>query len=294
MNKKVSIVFVGNCQARALAKIMESLAPFIDISAIAIVHLLRDADEPNYRRNLESADIICAQRVTDNYPCRFVRSAVLLANYGERVRIWPNLYYRGYNPELIYIRDTTKKLLPGPLGDYHNETFFNAWRGGSSVKDAVRLHQDPAHNGGLYLTVPDDSIRELRIRESETDVEVADWITSNMGMRRLFFTFNHPSYIMLEELARRLLRALGLDVAAHAFGTSACSEPLGQFRCPLNPWIAQRSEFVFDESDLFYGHEVIGLKEGNVINGKPRTYDSYQIAEAYFRVYDARKDSLLM
>lgn len=286
MKKGFSIAIVGNCQARPLAQIIQSLVPEVNIAGIAIVHLLRDAQEPEYVPVFESADLILAQRVTDNYPCSFVRNAELRKRYGDRVRVWPNLFYSGYNPELFYLRGESRKPLGGPLGDYHNRTFFEAWRQGLSVDEAVRRHLDDDYNREAYGDIPNKSLDELYKREAETDVRIVDWIEDRMWRQRLFFTFNHPARLLISELACRLIDAAGLDGRHVAKEATGQGEPLGQFNCPINTWVAKTFGCTFEGSEMYQGNDVLGVEGNVVISGKRRVYENSQIVETFFKVYD--------
>ena len=97
--KKISIVIVGNCQARPLAMAISEMVPEIEISGIAIVHLVNDESSSKFNNLFINADYIFAQRVTDAYRCNFVRTNKIISEHGGRVRVWPNLYYAGYTPE---------------------------------------------------------------------------------------------------------------------------------------------------------------------------------------------------
>ena len=250
------------------------------------MHLLCDAQEAEYVPIFESADLILAQLVTNNYPCNFVRNVDLREKYGDRVRIWPNLYYSGYNPELFYLRGKDRKPLGGPVGDYHNKTFYEAWRAGLSVDEAVSRHLNYDFNEKTYVHIPEISLDELRKRESGTDVRIVDWIKEHMWRQRLFFTFNHPAQALIRELACRLVSAAGFDVLPDAMMTQPKREPLGQLGCPVNPWVARKYGCTFVDPEEYRGREVISNESSNFIMGKHRIYSIHQVVEEYFRVYD--------
>lgn len=292
MNKSLSIAIVGNCQARPLAQIIQSLVPYVNITGIAIVHLLHDAQQPEYAPIFESADLILAQRVTDNYHCSFVRNAELRNKYGDRVRVWPNLYYAGYNPELFYIRGEARKPLRGPMGDYHSKTIFDAWRRGLNIDEAMQLHHNDDYNSQAYGDIPNKSLEELRKREEETDVRIVEWIVERMWRQRLFFTFNHPAQVLIRELGRRLVQAAGVNMLDLPDASINQHEPLGQYRCSINPWVAKYFNCKFNEPEIIKGNEVLSVDGGKVVTGKLCSYQSRQIVEEFFRVYDACNMSL--
>ena len=89
------VAIVGNCQARPLAEILTAIFD-VEVSTSVIVHLVRPQDEPLHRPGLQSADVILAQRVAENYPTPFVRTEALHAEHGAKVQVWQNLYFAGY------------------------------------------------------------------------------------------------------------------------------------------------------------------------------------------------------
>ncbi len=289
----MKIAVVGNCQARPLAQVVAELLPNATISGIAIVHLLKDSEENAYAPIFESSDLILAQRVTDDYPCTFVRNSELRRKYGDRVQTWPNLYYAGYNPELTYLRGEGRKPLLGPLGVYHNKTFVDAWRRGMSSADALFLHEDDSYNKLTYAGVPEISMDELRAREMETDMCITDWIEGHMCQERLFFTFNHPAQVLIDELGRRLMQKVGFAGSAPKIAPGFGREPLGQYRCPVNPWVAKRIGCRIDEPKIFQGCEVMTDASGTIKEGDRRPYEAKEIVQAFFAVYDAYGSKLV-
>jgi len=146
MSSKIKVVVVGNCQARPLAKLLESLNPRITVTTTAIVHLLKNEQWDEYRQAFEEADLIVSQLVFDTYPCEFVRTNYLKECYGEKVVSIVNLYFTGYTPDWFYIRIPGKGTLRGPMGDYHNRTIMKSWREGVSVHVAASRLRDPEYN----------------------------------------------------------------------------------------------------------------------------------------------------
>lgn len=292
MTRHLSIAVVGNCQARPLAQTLLALVPHGRISTVAIVHLLRDAQEAEHAPQLAASDVIFAQSVADNYPCRFVRCSELRRKYGRRVVTWPNLYYAGYNPELTYLRQADRKPLGGPLGDYHNRLVLDAWRQGLGVGGARQRLHDLDHSARAYGDVPQRSLDELRRRELATDVRIVDAITERLWEHRLFFVFNHPAQALITLLARQLLQVAGIVPSGTDPRPNDAREPLGQYRCPVNRWVAQALNCRFDESPAFHGVAVESGPDGAVTAGPRRIYSEQEVVETFFRVYDHSRDRL--
>ena len=280
------IAVVGNCQANPLGNVLSVMTDDVQVTKTAIVHLLNSGQEGEYAPAFEDADVILAQRVADTYPCSFVRSAELKAKYGGKVVTWPNLYYAGYNPELMYIRQPSGKPLPGPLGDYHVRTILHAWQAGLKVERCVGLINDYDYNAGAYGQIPARSLEDLRGRESETDVQISDFIEERVGRQRLFFTFNHPTAALLIHVAYLLLRRLELAVV-RPIDADIAGEPLNQFIAPLNCYSSKALKVTFTYSAAYKGLDLIISNAGKVGSGKRRVFSASEIVEIFFKQYDS-------
>jgi len=293
VNQKPVLAIVGNCQARPLAQTLSKLVDGgVEISTVAIVHLMKDAEASVHAEALARADWILAQSVADGYPCRFVQTSALRECHGARVLEWPNLFFGGYNPELQYLRGPDRRPLPGPLGDYHNATFLEAWRRGLDVAGALRLNSDDAYNAALYEGSAERALQELARREQATDVSVANWIRERVWKQRLFFTFNHPAQALIRETALQLARRASLPVRDPIPPTPDLAEPLGQYRLPMNPWVWRKHGSTLEERVDAAGVELLEVTPGRVLTGSRRSWTLDELVAAYFRVYDACQDDL--
>lgn len=291
MINKIRIAVVGNCQARPLAHTLASTGDNVEITGVGVVHLLNDAEEPNYKTIFENSDLIFAQQVAANYPCKFVRTENMKSVYGDKVKIWPNLYYAGYNPELTYLRDELRRPLGGPLGDYHIRTVHDAWLAGLGVAEAVSRHLDDNYNESKYANVPEESLQELRRREQQSDIRIVDWIAERLWSQRLFFTFNHPAQALIDRLAVALALAGELQVSVNSQNNLLINEPLGQFSAPIAAWVAKKYGRKFPDSDQYKGREVLEVNNGAVLYGKPAAYNAVNLIEKFFRVYESISSS---
>ncbi len=287
---KINVVVIGNCQARPLAQKLTAISGRVKVTAIGIVHLLKNEETDTYAKHFLSADWIFAQRVMDNYPCTFVRSKELKANWGNKVVVWPNIFFRGYNPELTYIRNANRSPLRGPLGDYHNQTILEGWKEGIKPAEALRRHLDIEYNREQYGKIPEASLSELRMRESDCDIEIADYIAKNQSDRRLFFTFNHPVAELLSETAKNLLHWARIPNDRNH--SSDDFEPLGQFCPPVNPWVVHELGLDPPVADSWCGVEVVKIDKEGTETGKNKRFGGLEIVETYYRIYDANEDAI--
>ena len=290
MTDSLHVAVIGNCQASPLARMLESVAPAVWVKRVVIVHLAKPEERTRVYSALEQSDVVLAQRVVDNYPLEFVRNANLREAFGDKVVVWPNLYYRGYSPELVYLRNAGRPL-QGPLGDYHLSPIHEEWKKGRSLAESIATFRDVEYNAERFSTVPEDSLRELVQREADCDVTISDYVARERWRQRLFFTFNHPTKAALVELAKRVLDHTGWSEhgSAEAVAGLAASpaEPLGRWRVPMNPWIAQTAGSGLKDIKRFRANEV------DMSSGLPTALAEpvlrltlEEIAATYYRIYD--------
>lgn len=286
MTSKIKVVIVGNCQARPLAKILESLNSQIDVKKIAIVHLLKSDQFSEYSQAFEQADLIVSQLVSDTYPCDFVRTNFLKENYGEKVISIVNLYFTGYTPDWLYLRIPGKGPLKGPMGDYHNRSVIEAWCEGESEDVACYRLSDPDYNR-RYLTEIDKSIAELSQREQTVDVPIADVIVARYMEERLFFTFNHPSMALIREYGKRILEKAKIG-RKRSFWMQKDREVLDQFIPLTNP----ATGLPVGGGEKHKGVEFYFDRENFIKIGPKKYYDNYELIEGFFSIYQEYGDDL--
>ena len=277
---KKKIVVVGNCQARPLATAFEKLGDSVEVTAIAIVHLLKSEQFYQYHQHFEQADIIVSQRVANNYPCEFVQTDFLKNKYGSKVVVIVNLYFSGYNPDWCYLRIPEKGPLRGPMGDYHNKTILKSWKKGFDVEQASELLLD-YHNNMTYSIVKDQSLAELSTREVNTDIRITDFIQKNMFQERLFFTFNHPSASLLVEYAKRILRYKCINYNEHLIDFGG-AEPLSQFIPLVNPASGLPNGLTTSPHGMSFE-----VREDNVYLKSKKIYNLSELIESFYFVYDS-------
>jgi hypothetical protein len=281
---KHKIVIVGNCQARPLKQIIDSISDEVDVIGTPIVHLLKDENESETKALLDQADTIITQVIADNYPCKYIQTSRLKADYPHKVVTILNLFYSGYTPDWLYVRIPGKGTLKGPMGDYHNLTIIEAWLAGKNIEQTTLLLFDEKFNQDKYQASVEASLAELSDRESQANVPIVDFIFDNLKKERLFFTFNHPSVFLLKEYARRILTTINIHYSKSKL-LESMPEPLNQFIPALNPGVG----FDFPIIKEFKGLEV-EIHGDNITNKGLFIYTPVQLVQSYFDIYSSNED----
>ncbi|WP_201616732.1 WcbI family polysaccharide biosynthesis putative acetyltransferase [Psychrobacter immobilis] len=221
-----NIVVVGNCQARPIASVLEKMSDEINITKVAIVHLLKSEEEAEYRKSYQEADYIVAQLVAPNYPCVFVTTEYLKKNYGNKVITIVNLFSKVQHPDWLYIRDSQRIHLLGPLEEYHNATIIKCWAFNKTIADTKLILNHSLFNEYEYSKERENSLEQLKLKEISADVKICDFIDSDM-----FWTFNHPKSILLIEYANRIFKRLSYEKPKEV---ESKQESLGKVKIPTN------------------------------------------------------------
>ena len=283
----MKIAILANCQARPLATLLSEIQPDIEVSSIGIVHLIKDEQEMEYSEALATADVIIAQQVAANYPCQFVTTNRLREKYGDKVLSIINLYYAGYNPEIMYLR-LQGGTLGGPLADYHLKSIVQSWGDGTSIADCIKNCLSIEYNQTLFAGVAEQSLLELGRRETETNISIVDFIKQHQSLSKLFHVMNHPTNDLLIEYAKRIVTQLGfpkpeVDLAKRP-------EYLGPFQLPSNPYSHAHLNIKCAEVSYYQGLKFEQPVDGSIKYSGQHRYQLPELVEAYYSLYDHHKD----
>lgn len=283
--KKIRIAVIGNCQARPIAQLLLLLNPNIEITTIAIVHLLKSEEKDEYWSLFDQADLIITQLIADNYPCSFVRTNFLKTHYKYKMISIVNLYYLGYSPDLMYIRDTAQGTLKSPLREYHNKTILEAFQSGLTIQEAIQNYHSYDYNKVRYKGVAEESLAELKKRELQTDIRIVDFIEEKISLERLFFVFNHPSISLIYEYVKRILRASDIPIV-NDIDPRKTKDSLDSIIVPINIYSAWDIDIKFKSSAQFKGIDCVIRNKKILLTNHEKIYTIEEIADVFYRIYD--------
>lgn len=196
----------------------------------------------------------------------------------------PNIFWRGYSPELITIKDAKSAKVMGVLGDYHNGIVLKSFQEGLSVADTVKKFADLDYYTNKYGHVASASINELKAREKDLDVKISDLIEQDFQRTRLFHTFNHPCSKMLLAQARRVLEILEMPVTVN-INFSYIPDFLATFIPALMPATVSHLDLDFEAPEAFRGY---GATSGGSIEKKWVYINATNYVEKSFLCYNNR------
>lgn len=279
----MKICILGNCQAQHMEMMLATARRDIQVLRLDPVFMMTAEHKDGVYAKLAEADFVFAQRISDEFKLDWLSSAEIKKSLGDKVTVWPNIYFDGYFPGVQYIYLGGWGKLLGPLTDYHFEQISAAHLRGASVTEAREaFSEDP-----LFEKAPDPfgrSLAQLRARETDVDVTISDFMEQNLAAQRLFYTPNHPLNELLGEMLRRLTERAGLefDVA------KAVAAPYRLDECyiPASPAIVRKFGLPFDSEPTYRGRAVTSVADHKVELGETQLYSPETLVEAYYRVYD--------
>lgn len=268
--KKPKLLVIGNCQARPVTALLGATEHFECLSPI-ILQLAKTAESEAHLAHISEADIVLAQKTNDNFPVRHLRSSVLRQSHSNIV-VWPNMFFSGQQPFIRYMTHiTTNSRMVGPIEALHDVRIFARWL--YSRRLTEQLWQ-PDENE-FSRTIAARSIADLIEREDDCDIRISDFIAEHARTERLFFTFNHPTRRVLDELCNRFMAHQSL--AKLPDGTE---EFLDRYLVPSH-WGNNGGLATYKGNDYMLGDEGTVTPLATV-----RHFNPDELQAAYFEVYD--------
>ena len=276
------IILIGNCQVTPLSTLLKTIYQIETIQVIS-AHLAQDQDAEAVEANIQQADLIITQHIHDHYPRQFLHTSRLKQINRIKVLTIPNLFYRGYTPDLRYVRLNQGGTLTGPLGDYHSSIILDNWLEGCSDITLEELYRDPGQWKQRYEQTAKDSMTELKKRELELDIKMSDFIEQKQAQTRLFHTFNHPSKRLLVRLAKRIGRAAQFNKNEQVRGKlNQINDGLNRIQIPIHPFVKQHLGLSFIDKQTVQSDHVNG-----VVLKQPQQFTLAGLIERFSLFYSA-------
>jgi Polysaccharide biosynthesis enzyme WcbI len=276
------VVVLGNCQAQMLEGMLGHAGQNVTVKRLPPVFELTEQDRPTVVAAFEKADHIFAQRVSDDYHLEWARPSHLRENFPHKALIWPNLYFDGYFPDAQYMYRAPYGKVQGPLDDYHLRRVFEAHKAGRTATSAVEsiVRGDPKLDTNAF----EKSFDQLTLREKDVDVIISDFVRSEVGRRRSFYTPNHPFNTLLVEMARRL--ADRVDLLFSMERAEAFPYSLDRIYIRTHPSIRASYSLPFSEPETYLGRKVETITPDTIQLGAEQHYTPAELVDEFYRLYD--------
>ncbi|WP_246697014.1 WcbI family polysaccharide biosynthesis putative acetyltransferase [Methylobacterium planeticum] len=215
----------GNCQASAVGWLLREVRPEWQIKSreVQTFDLSSDEELEQYHVDIEEADIILAQPISDGY--RGV-DTLSLSQIQARKRpdtglfIFPSMHFRGYNIESFAIG------VEGYGLGYDDVHVADMYASGVSVDECYdRISSPTFFTRAFVLYEVMVCLRELIRRETAcgAHARVSSILADKLDQELLFHTFNHPARKSLVGVTEQLMSAAGVPVTIPVGGMSYLS-----------------------------------------------------------------------
>ena len=216
------ICFYGNCQImweNSLVAHSSQVMKSYYLLWLGPVYLL-DKEIGEINKNiLKQIDIFIYQHVgaEGKIPERFSTDTIIeqLRKDATRVCI-PNVYFKGYFPQFCSnkFNPTVPEVDGGengafPYGDANIETMAKQFTPNEIAKELLR---EDFYTKEQCMDNVNQSIMELKKRETICDVIISDYILENYRKIRLFYTVNHPVNLVLKVLLSRVFKYIDMEI----------------------------------------------------------------------------------
>ncbi len=235
--KKLKVFIQANCQSHALRAMFQKLDRLnhkYEILDVKPVHLWKEKDTEYIHNKIKECDIFLHQPILELHFGAFASENIkkYLSQHAVSVS-FPNLYFTGYHPQAFYLKDITGKKIFEPF-DYHDRNVVEFFKEGLSVEDMVeKIKDENFYTPQEIKKNIDQSLKDLRERETHTDIQMSDYIEERMMGKKLFHIFNHPSNEILFELFDRILERVGESTLNEEEKVLFPNEMLGQVSYPV-------------------------------------------------------------
>lgn len=227
-----TVVVWGNCQAGPVADLLR--APLarhgLRVAEVPPVFLVDEAGLARVRALVARSAVLISQPVSDDYRlagCGLAQLAEHLPASGRLVT-FPVTFHVGAFPYQVHAHGGDGARVDAPLTDYADlRALVAAERG---LTPAQALAWWPAPEAAAVRRVSADSLERLRRREARLDLATSHLVDDPGAL----WTMTHPTNALLGQVARALLRLLGVDEPVEL----PVREFLGARRAPLEPAVA--------------------------------------------------------
>lgn len=218
------VVIAANCQANAIAKILEQVtvdaentAKRFEVLFCKPIYELAHDESVKFIAALKKADVLLYQPHKGGAKTPEWRTSQYWINEtsAKHCISFPSIYFSGYNPELTYLRKPNGLHLNEGFVDYHDKRIVKLFLEEMPVEKVAANYQRLQPGSVDIQKNLDASFEEMQSREIEFElaIRLTNFIQSNYKKERLFYTFNHPSNTVLYEVVRQLLQILSMPDA---------------------------------------------------------------------------------
>jgi len=194
---------IGNCQKDSLAKCIAALNHGFEIDTYMIHDIMANPEQ--MRAVIETSAYTFSQHS--------LRS-VLPDDLSQRVVFFPNIAFDAYHPDLAFARGTkqngTQEAVIGPLYIYNSAIALFGYIEGFSLEKTLQYYNADVYNRLGYFDRWIDGRRQLLAEGEACGMPLNAWFENWSRGKAFMYSNNHPTLAVMEDIARELLRRIGM------------------------------------------------------------------------------------
>lgn len=275
--KKKKIFIQANCQGQSIKFLLNKYDRFkeqFEVLNIKPVHLWTKSDEVDIFSKINACDIFIHQPISENF--KEFSSENLKEKLKRNCKIisFPVLYFTGYNPETFYFKNTDTDLMS--FTNYHDANILQLYTEGKTIQEVYSILMDEQFYTNEYIEQNvRETLTELRFREKNLDIKIAEFIANNYKNKRLFWSMNHPTNDLIFLVVDQILEFLMVPKLTEQ-EKNLPNQLLGRTRLFIYPSLTKFLNFSVSEECLI---ELEAMK-------------FQQTIEKYYEVYDANQSNV--
>jgi hypothetical protein len=205
----VKVAVLGNCQGAFFQTLFSHHKDHFLVLRTRMLFTQDDSYTEEFHRTVDQCDFVVSRHLGAGLRFSSAITHNLRNRLGDRLIVFPNLYYNGYFPDFFVPYGSNGKAITGLAGDYNSRTIYRAFQNGLSEKEAAdAVLSDELQE--TYRGATAQSLKHLQDREAESDVAVSDLLLGGDGSTQLY-TYNHPKNAVMYALFTRIVQRMGLE-----------------------------------------------------------------------------------
>ena len=230
------IVLVGNCQMFPVEKKLKSIPNFSNnffIFRSIPVHVITKKSIPELYNNISNCDYLICNHINTGYRNNIgldTKTLIQHTHKHTKIIILPSIHWTGQTPELFYFKNFDGISNITETFDYHNKIILYLYINGftekktseiliSNYNSHIKLNKNFLHEADLELLKREQQICNQYANFQEKKIEIilfSEFIKNNYKFSRLFWTFNHPTSLLLNYITKNIYKLLeNKDVLLH-------------------------------------------------------------------------------
>jgi hypothetical protein len=206
----LKVAVLGNCQGQFYQSLFGCYKDRFEVLRTRLLYTQNESYTEEFHSTVDQCDFVVSRHLGPGLRFAPAITNNLRERLGDRLIVFPNIYYNGYFPDFFVPYGQGGKAIGGLAGDYHSRTIYQAYKDGLSEREAAdAVLSDKMREA--YPEAASQSRKHLEEVEAETDVAVSDLIVDGKGGVPALHTYNHPTNAVMYALFGRILQRMGLD-----------------------------------------------------------------------------------